>query len=122
MSGADTKRVVVDSVDALAEGSVTAIDVGGRSIAVVRSDGEFFAVRNRCPHHGAPLSAGAVTGRMRPSDPHQYEYGDEGTILRCPWHGYEFRLRDGRNPLHPDRLRVKTYRTEVEDGQVVVYA
>jgi nitrite reductase (NADH) small subunit len=122
MSEGEPHRVVVGSVEALPDGSIAEVTVGGRSIAVVSSEGEFYALRNRCPHHGAPLCAGAVTGRMKPSDPHQYVYGDEGTILRCPWHGYEFRLRDGLNPLHPDTLRVRTYRTAVEDGEVVVYA
>jgi nitrite reductase (NADH) small subunit len=115
-------RCVVGRIEALPDGSVSSVTVRGRSIAVVHASGEFYALRNACPHHGAPLCAGAVTGRMRPSGPHEYDYGDEESILRCPWHGYEFRLEDGRSPLYPDKLRVKTYRTEIEDGYVVVYA
>jgi nitrite reductase/ring-hydroxylating ferredoxin subunit len=58
---------------------------------------------------------------MLPSPPHTYQYGEEGKVLRCPWHGYEFRLTDGHAVLRPDTMRVRTYRVEVEDEEVVVY-
>jgi 3-phenylpropionate/trans-cinnamate dioxygenase ferredoxin subunit len=41
-----------------------------------------------------------------------YERG--GEILRCPWHGWEFDLRDGRSVVDPERTRVRSYPVEVE--------
>src|SRR4051812_48220610 len=115
-------RRIVCRAEELPTGARTLVEVGGRSIGVFNVDGRLYALRNACPHHGAPLCAGPVTGRMLPSEPQVYQYGDHHSVVRCPWHGYEFRLADGRSPLPGRRhLRAKTYRVEVEDGDVVLY-
>lgn len=117
-------RYVVDAVDALPPGTTRIVQVRGRSIGVFNDQGRFHAMRNVCPHHGAPLCVGEVSGTMLPSEPHSYEHsGDDPAerVVRCPWHGYEFRLSDGRSLTTPDRMAVRTYRVEVEDGEVVLY-
>jgi nitrite reductase (NADH) small subunit len=117
-------RHVVDTIDQMPPGTVRIIEVGGRSIGVINDGGRLSAIRNVCPHHGAPLCRGPVTGFMMPTEPHQYEFSGElpeHRVVRCPWHGYEFRLVDGRSVTSPDRMAVKTYRVEVEDDEVVVY-
>jgi len=45
----------------------------------------------------------------------------EGAILRCPWHLWEFEIATGQC-LVDHRVRVKTYPVAIEHGQVVVYA
>ena len=115
-------RHVVCAGAELPPGSSRIVVVGGRSIGVFNVDGALYALRNVCPHHGAPLCLGTVGGRMVPSQPHVYEYGEENTLIRCPWHGFVFRLEDGRCAAKPDTLRVRTYRVEIEDGDVVLYA
>jgi nitrite reductase/ring-hydroxylating ferredoxin subunit len=116
-------RHVIDSVSSFPPGSSKVVQVKGRSIGVFNDRGRFHALRNVCPHHGAPLCRGGLSGMMLPSEPHTYDYSDaeENRVLRCPWHGYEFRLTDGRSVTDPERMRVKTYRIEVEDDEVVVY-
>jgi nitrite reductase (NADH) small subunit len=108
-------------VGELPSGASRIVEIGGRSIGVFNSNGKLYAVRNVCPHHGAPLCRGTVGGRMVPSEPHQYGYGEEGKILHCPWHGYEFSLDDGHAILKPETMRVRNYRVEVVDNEVVVY-
>lgn len=115
-------RHAIGTLDEFPPGSARIVEVRGRSIGVFNVDGRFYAMRNVCPHHGAPLCLGRVTGRMLPSRPYEYEYGQEGEILRCPWHGYEFSLQDGRSLLHPETLRARSYPVEVESGEVFVYA
>jgi nitrite reductase (NADH) small subunit len=116
------RHVVGDRAD-FPPGSSTLVDVNGRSVGVFNVDGALYALRNVCPHHGAPLCLGTVTGRMAlTTAPHRYEYQAEPKVLRCPWHGYEFDLRDGRSMLKPESLRVRSYRIEIERGEVVVYA
>ena len=105
----------------LPPGTSRIVDIGGRSIGVFNSKGTLYALRNVCPHHGAPLCAGTVGGRMVPTEPHTYGYGEEGKVLHCPWHGYAFKLADGRSVSKPETMRVRTYRVEVEDGEVMVY-
>ena len=54
-------------------GSRKLVEIGGRSIGVFNIDGEFFALRNRCPHQGGPLCEGqllaAIAATGQP-DPH----------------------------------------------------
>lgn len=117
-------RHVVGPAAEFAAGETRIVDVRGRSIGVINDNGRYFALRNVCPHHGAPLCAGRVQGFMRPSEPHVYDYsGDDEAdrVVLCPWHGYKFRLADGRSVTEPETSRVRTYEVAVEDGDVVLY-
>lgn len=117
-------RHVVGPLDDLPPGSTTIVTLGGRTIGVFNDAGRLSALRNVCPHHGAPLCLGDVSGMMRATEPHEYEHsGDSAAerVVRCPWHGYEFRLSDGRSVTRPERMAVRTYEVTVEGGDVVVY-
>ncbi len=117
-------RNVVGPAAEIGPGETRIVDIKGRSIGVINDNGTYFALRNVCPHHGAPLCAGRVQGFMRPSEPHVYDYsGDDGDdrVVLCPWHGYKFRLADGSSVTDPETSRVRTYEVVVEDGDVVVY-
>jgi nitrite reductase (NADH) small subunit len=114
-------RYNVGQVDDFPPGSVRIVEVDGRSIGVFNVGGRLHALRNVCPHRGAPLCLGTVTGKMQASRPHEYEFVEEDTIIRCPWHGYEFQLKDGRSIVDPETLRVKRYRVQVESGDIVLY-
>jgi nitrite reductase/ring-hydroxylating ferredoxin subunit len=92
----------------------------GRSIGLFYSHGDWFAIRNRCPHHGAELCRGTVSGTLVMKPERTLAYVMDGMVLRCPWHGFEFDLATGRSLALPERLRVRTYPVTVEDGQVVV--
>ena len=117
------RHVVAQLADA-PEGSNQEVVVEGRSFALINDQGRFFAVRNVCPHHGAPLCFGRVQGYMLPSEPHTYDYSgddEQHRVLLCPWHGYKFRLADGRSVTDPDRMRVRSYEVHVEGDDVVLY-
>ena len=43
--------------------------VNGRAIVVFNLGGEFFALTDRCPHKGGPLSKGRLTGLLESSEP-----------------------------------------------------
>lgn len=85
------------------------VEIDGRSIGVFNVGGSFYALRNLCPHQGAPLCEGPVMGTTLPSRPGTYVLAREGEILRCPWHGWEFDLRTGRSLADPDRARVRSF-------------
>ena len=38
------------------------VEVKGRRLVIFNLEGEFFAVSDRCPHQGGPLSKGKLTG------------------------------------------------------------
>lgn len=101
-------------VDELRPGDRRIVEVSGRSIGVFNVDGRFYAVRNRCPHKGAPLCKGMVKGLVVADKPYEYEITRDGEILKCPWHGWEFDLTNGRSVFNPHKLRVKSYDVSVE--------
>jgi 3-phenylpropionate/trans-cinnamate dioxygenase ferredoxin subunit len=93
------------------------VDVDGRSIGVFNVHGQFYALRNSCPHQAAPLCLGAIKGMTLPSKPGEYLWARDGEILRCPWHGWEFDLITGRSIFNPHKMRVRTYEVTVEATQ-----
>jgi nitrite reductase/ring-hydroxylating ferredoxin subunit len=76
--GPDGYRRVAAAAD-LSEGAPVRVSVDGRPVALVRHEGEVFAVDDRCPHMGFPLSEGSV----------------EAGVLTCHWHHARFELSCG---------------------------
>jgi 3-phenylpropionate/trans-cinnamate dioxygenase ferredoxin subunit len=108
--------VVVCRVDELPPGSRRIVEVDGRSIGVFNVNGEYLAVRNRCPHQGGPLCEGVQLGAVTSSGPGEYVYSRPGEIIRCPWHAWEFDLRTGASWFDPERRRVRSYEVEVVEA------
>ena len=108
--------------DELPLGGRRIVEIDGRSIGVFHVNDEFYAVRNRCPHKGAPLCRGMVTGLVV-GDVYQFEVERDGEILKCPWHGWEFDLKTGGSIFNPHKMRVKSYEVSVESAvpERVVY-
>ncbi|MCP5233031.1 MAG: nitrite reductase small subunit NirD [Zoogloeaceae bacterium] len=71
-------------------------------IAVFRtSDDDVFAIHDKCPHKGGPLSQGIVHGRS----------------VSCPLHNWKIRLEDG-NAEAPDVGCSRSFAAKVENGTV----
>ena len=111
---AGTERVLVCAVHELPPGTRRIVTVGARSIGVFNVGGRYYALRNVCPHQGAPLCRGPLTGTTLPGPPGSYRYAREGEILRCPWHGWEFDVTNGRSIFNPHAVRVRNYPVAVE--------
>ncbi|MBY0338806.1 MAG: Rieske (2Fe-2S) protein [Acetobacteraceae bacterium] len=131
-----TKHVVAP-VAAIPPGGRHVAELGGKRIVVFNLDGEFFALADRCPHQGGPLSKGPVMGLVESACPGEYRYDRRGEIIRCPWHAWEFDIRTGRSRFDPRRTKVRafpasvacgadlqaeTFPVSVEDSYVVVEA
>ena len=100
-------------VSELPPGERKIVELEGRSIGVFNVDGRFYAIRNACPHQGAPLCLGRLSGTAVASEPGKYEWGLEGRVIRCPWHGWEFDVTTGLSVFNPHRTRVRNYRVTV---------
>jgi nitrite reductase (NADH) small subunit len=75
---------------------------GSLDIAVFRNaDDEVFALEDRCPHKGGPLSQGIVHGRN----------------VTCPLHGWNIDLDSGC-AVAPDVGGARAYPIKLEDGRV----
>ncbi len=73
-------------------------------IAVFRTaDDEIFAVRDRCPHKGGPLSQGIVAGK----------------VVTCPMHSWKIDLATGE-AVAPDQGCARTIESRVEAGRVLL--
>ena len=116
-------RHVVGPASELPPGGRKIVEAEGRSIGIFNVRGQYFGLRNRCPHQAAPLCQGAIKGMTMPCKPGEYVWARDGEILRCPWHGWEFDITTGRSVFNPHAVRVKMYEVTVEapDESVETY-
>ena len=112
-------RFVVGKADEIPPGSRKIVRVAGRSIGVFNVAGEFYAIRNRCPHQGAPLCEGKLWGALKSDVPGSFEYNPVKDIIACIQHGWEFSVRTGQSWCDPKRLRVRAYQVAIENPQAV---
>ncbi len=110
---------VVAAIEDIPPGGRKIVDVGGRSVGVFNIGGEYYALRNRCPHQGGALCEGTLWGSLKAEVPGAFDYSASKEILTCPWHGWEFHVRTGQSWCDPRRLRVRRYDVSVEDGSVL---
>jgi 3-phenylpropionate/trans-cinnamate dioxygenase ferredoxin subunit len=114
-------EVRVGSVEEVRRAGCRVVDVNGRPVGVISVGERFFAIHDRCPHMGASMCAGSLSGTFLPAGAQELVYGMDDRVIRCPWHGWEFDLESGRSLLEPDRTGLKTYRVTAEEGQVVLH-
>jgi 3-phenylpropionate/trans-cinnamate dioxygenase ferredoxin subunit len=119
MARAKSPYIVAASGE-LAPGERKFVQVAGREVGLFNVGGRLQAVSNVCPHRGAPVCRGTVTGTALPSRPGEFVWGREGQILRCPWHGWEFDLLTGVALAQPT-LRLKQYPVTEVDGRVLIW-
>lgn len=109
-------KYVIGSVDEIPSGGRKIVQVGRRSIGIFNVDGEFFALRNRCPHQGGPLCQGKLWGVLAAGAPGEFKFEPRREMITCPWHGWEFHLRTGQSWCDPDTSKVRSYRVGLATG------
>jgi len=113
-------RHVVGSTAEIGPGQRKIVEINDISIGVFNVHGTYYALRNRCPHQGAPLCQGSLKGTALPSLPGEYLWAREGEILRCPWHGWEFDVTTGRSVCCPQKVRVRSYEVTIDTDEDAV--
>ncbi len=73
--------VKVAIVSDVPEGTKKKFEVGGTTILIVKYEGNYYAMSNKCPHMGGSL----VDGNL------------DGKIIVCPKHGSKFDVTTGKN-------------------------
>jgi nitrite reductase (NADH) small subunit len=96
---------VVLHKDALKDGELVEIIIAGTAIAVAKFDGAFHAIDNRCPHAEGPLGEGKM----------------DGPVVTCPYHGWEFDVRDGACLTDSD-CSIQSFEVKVVGDAVCVAA
>lgn len=95
--------VRIATVDELRGSGPRVASVAGRPVVVIEHEGQVYALDNRCPHMGFPLSRGTV----------------RDGILTCHWHHARFDLAGGCT-FDPFADDVAAFPVEVRDGEVWV--
>ena len=90
--------------DLPANGAAVGFEVKGEPVAIVRTEGEMFAMSDVCSHEEVPLSEGEV-----------YDH-----TVECWLHGSCFDLRTGKPTNPPATQPVPTYRVKIEGDDVYV--
>jgi nitrite reductase (NADH) small subunit len=93
----------VARVEDIPPGTITAVEVDEQEIALANVGGEFFATQHACLHLHGPLAQGRL----------------EGAVLSCPWHGWQYDVRTGKNEFD-HAIRLQTFEVKVEGGEVKV--
>ena len=75
----------------------------GKQVLVIAQGDRLFAIANRCPHEGYPLSEGTL--------------GPE-CVLTCNWHNWKFDLASGKALVGRDPVR--TYAIEERGGEIFI--
>jgi nitrite reductase/ring-hydroxylating ferredoxin subunit len=75
----------------------------GKQVLLIAAQDKLFAIANRCPHEGYPLSEGTE---------------GPGCVLTCNWHNWKFDLASGRALVGRDPVR--TYPVEIRAGEIFV--
>ncbi len=90
--------------DCPGDGCLHATTGDGEEIVVVKWEGEFFALEDRCSHQDFPLSDGEVMDGQ----------------LECIFHGAKFDVRTGEAVQLPAIRPVRTFPVEVRGDDIFV--
>jgi nitrite reductase/ring-hydroxylating ferredoxin subunit len=95
--------VKMATLDELPVGATREVEHEGRIYALFNLDGNISAIDGICPHQGGPLAEGEVAG----------------TVVTCPWHGWQFDICTGQSLLS-GRVRQPVYEVRIEGRDVLV--
>lgn len=91
------------TADAIVEGQPKIITHKYLEIAIFMVDGEYFALRNFCPHRGGPIAEGIISGNL----------------VTCPYHDWTFEISTGECTMNPS-ARVERFPTRISGEEIEV--
>lgn len=114
---------IVGSVSEVPEGTTVVVypEKVKSGIGVFNIDGEYYALKNTCPHMGGPLCKGRVRGTTDSStdgEKIELHWVRSGEVIACPWHHWEFDIKTGKT-LFASRQKVRRYEVTVEPPEVM---
>lgn len=95
---------IVAKVNDLQDGEMKEVSIDGKSVLLVRVDGEFHAIGSKCSHYGGPLAEGILSGHR----------------VRCPWHQACFDVVTGELEEPPALDALPHFDLRIEDDNVIV--
>ena len=112
--------IKVCNVSDIQEGKLSSFMVEGIPVLIQKIEDKFYAVNSTCAHKGADLSK----GRLK----------DNNTVVKCPWHGSEYDIRNGKPVSGPEMTKISvvdkaskmilpclvSYETKVENNEIYI--
>ena len=98
------KEITVAGAAELKDGEMKQVAVDGTNILLARVNGKYHAVGATCPHYGAPLAEGALSGER----------------IICPWHHACFNVTTGDLEEPPALDALPRYEVRVENENIIV--
>lgn len=89
--------------DELEPGAGKTVDVEGTPVALFNVGGRYYAIHNTCRHRGGPLGEGELSG----------------SVVTCPWHGWQYEVMTGEKVINPE-IRVEKFEVRVEGDDILV--
>jgi len=97
-------RIDLCSAAEVAPGTALKVETGELALAVFNVAGEFFVTDDMCTHGPGSLSEGYI----------------DGDVVECNFHNGQFNIKTGAVVGPPCMVPVKTYKTLVENGRVLI--
>ena len=102
-------------------GGMKAVEATGRQFVVFNLTGEFHAYVDQCPHQGARMSCGSISGAMIQAGPDEEPvYGLEGRVIVCPRHRWKFLIETGESLYGIDRRRLPPVPIRVDGERLLI--
>ena len=98
------QRIDLCSAVDVSPGSALKVETGSLVLAVFNVDGEFFVMDDLCTHGPGSLSEGYI----------------DGDVIECNFHNGQFNIKTGEVVAPPCMVPMRTYKTVVENGRVVI--
>ena len=92
------------AVSEVSEDGAVGVEIAGVPVAIIRAEGEIFALQDVCSHEEVPLSEGEV-----------YDH-----TVECWLHGSCFDVRTGKPTGPPATKPVATYQVKIDGDDVLV--
>ena len=99
-----SRRIDICSAAEIAPGNTLRVEAEGLTLAVFNVAGEFYVTDDQCTHGPGSLSEGYL----------------EGDVIECNFHNGQFNVRTGEVVSPPCMVPIKTYKTSVENGRVLI--
>ena len=96
--------IKVAKTNEIGDNSAKLVEAEGKSLALIRCEGSYYAIDNDCTHVGGPLCEGEISGAE----------------VTCPWHGARFNVKTGEAVAGPARSDIGSYAVRVEGDDVEI--
>jgi nitrite reductase/ring-hydroxylating ferredoxin subunit len=97
------RQVRVAAASDVPPGTAKEVMADDQVVALFNVEGTFYALDGVCPHAGGPLGEGTL----------------RGSVVTCPWHGWQFDVKTGENCLNR-KMTHKSFAVKIEGNDVLV--